>query len=297
MAQPFFDLPDCPDAQKVDVPPAIDQIGLLNNCEVPQSPSTVFQCPNPPLPFPGFFGTVLLQIQITARTNLKHDWQAVEADGKGGWVLTGETGTAATFSEGLELGGGIAKPDATAGTITVGSKVYMARRLEASPKNLFWVPQTHFWIWITGGPDPNGLYDWQQVEDNGSGGWAAAIPAVAGTALAHDGALEVLGLPAIPGDGTVYQAVRAKNGQIRFSARDATTGYMVVAPTGGIPANSSVACPIVSIVGGVTTLLTQTATVVNPYSSAVGVNSTASNPMQVKVQQGQLIPDVDPCSS
>lgn len=159
-SSPFYDLSRCPEAD-LPQPAALDLSDLVANCDVPDTPGPVFQCPAPQVPIPGVFGSVLLHIQITARTGLKHDWQAVDPNDAGGWVLNGLTGSVAEESEAYEINGEAVDPSAA---------VYMAKRNEASDKLTFWKNPSaalafdNFkYIKLVAGPDGSGMYDWKEV--------------------------------------------------------------------------------------------------------------------------------------
>jgi hypothetical protein len=166
-------------------------------------------------------------------------------------------------------------------------------------KMTFLAPQFPFFIKLTGGPGP---YDWEQVEEDADGNWAAT--GKAGTVADDDGARENQDLPAIPGDDKVYVARRDKKGKVRFNTTDANAGFMLLPPTDGegVPPGSSdsqcgsATCEVIKLSkDGAKSASGVTTEVWNPYPKAAGLNASMAKPLQAKVVNGKLIIDVDPC--
>lgn len=99
MADPFFVLPDCPEAAGLAVPPAIPTTPIVADCGVPDPPPPAYSCPPPVVPVPPN-GSPFLYIRVTGEGNA---WEAVESDGEGGWRPDGREGDGAWEMNGGEM--------------------------------------------------------------------------------------------------------------------------------------------------------------------------------------------------
>jgi len=209
VAEPFFDLPACPDAAGLAVPAAIPPGPLLADCEVPEAPPPAFACPPIRIPTPPTIGSTLLHVRIVGRSGLAHDWAAVEADGEGGWRLDGRSG-----SDAYEQWGAKVRP---------GPRVYLARRIPGLGRLVFHAPRVPFFVKLSGaGP----AYDWAAVTRSGAGAWAAT--GESGTAAGGDGAVEANDADldeAVASDpDAVYSAQRTEEGSLVVDASTSSAG-------------------------------------------------------------------------
>lgn len=214
MGEPFFDLPDCPDAAGLVVPDAPPTTPILADCSVPEAPEPVCDCPPPVIAPPPLGGSTLFHVRITGRSGLAHSWQAVESDASGGWVAEGRTGAIGSGAEAYEQSGAKVRP---------GPKVYLARRAPGSRRVVFTAPRVPFFVRLSGaGP----VYDWTAMARNAAHAWVAT--GESGTAAGGDGAREVndvdLDDAVDESPDAVYSAQRDAEGNLDVDASTATSG-------------------------------------------------------------------------